>query len=151
MENKQSINIVEDITLVTFKNIEYDLSILSSMFEEIGSLGIDVDMISLSPSQQESTCVSFTIKDEDLPGILKYASKLKKQGDIKFTVCSGNCKVSILDESMENSPGFASKVFKAISLVNTDLRLITTSEVQISILVDTASESEVINAIKKAI
>ena len=151
MSSKPSITVDEDVTLVEFKNIKYNLDFLASMFDEIGQRGINVDMISLSPSQGALTGVSFTINDDDLSGILEYIAEIKKNTEIKSTVCSGNCKISIFDESMEDSPGFAAKIFRSIASTNIDLRLVTTSEVEISVLVDTASEKEVIESIMKFI
>lgn len=151
MSSKPSITVDEDVTLVEFKNIRYNLDFLASMFDEIGQRGINVDMISLSPSQGALTGVSFTIGDDDLSGILEYIAEIKKNTEIKSTACSGNCKISIFDESMEDSPGFAAKIFRSIASTNIDLRLVTTSEVEISVLVDTASEKEVIESIMKFI
>ena len=80
------------------------------------------------------TALSFTIKDEDLVKILSYTSKLD-DGSVKSIVSSGNNKISVNDETMENCPGVAAKVFALAAQAKTEIRLITTSESQISLLV----------------
>ena len=131
---KPDIVVSDDITLITLQNIPADINFVSDVFENIAAMDIDVDMISLSPVQSSMTSLSFTINDDDLMKILGYTSKLN-DGTIKPIVSSGNCKISINDPGMENCPGVAAKVFKSAAKVGTDIRLITTSETQISLLV----------------
>ncbi len=131
---KPSITVSDDITLITLHNIPANIDFVSEVFENIAAMGVDVDMISLSPVQSSKTSLSFTVNDDDLMKILGYTSKLN-DGTIKPIVSSGNCKISINDPGMENCPGVAAKVFKSAAKVGTDIRLITTSETQISLLV----------------
>ena len=131
---KPEITVYEDVTLITLQNIPADISFIAEVFERIAGMGVDVDMISLSPAQRERTALSFTIKDEDLVKILSYTSKLD-DGSVKSIVSSGNNKISVNDETMENCPGVAAKVFALAAQAKTEIRLITTSESQISLLV----------------
>lgn len=131
---KPTITVNDDITLITLQNIPADINFIAEVFEKTASMGVDVDMISLSPVQSSRTSLSFTIKDDDLVKILSYTSKLD-DGSVKSIVSSGNCKISINDPQMENCPGVAAKVFGRAAQSGTDIRLITTSEAQISLLV----------------
>ena len=131
---KPTITVSDDITLITLQNIPADINFIAEVFEKTASMGVDVDMISLSHVQSSRTSLSFTIKDDDLVKILSYTSKLD-DGSVKSIVSSGNCKISINDPQMENCPGVAAKVFGRAAQSGTDIRLITTSEAQISLLV----------------
>ena len=137
-----SLTVYDDVTLITLQNIPADISFVADVFKKIGSMGVDVDMISLSPIQSSRTSLSFTIKDDDLVKILSYTSKLD-DGSVRSIVSSGNCKISINDEAMINCPGFAARVFELVADTQTELKLITTSECQISILVTKADFDEV--------
>ncbi len=128
------ITVCEDITLITLQNIPADITFIASVFENIASMGVDVDMISLAPVQSARTGLSFTVMDDDLVKILSYTSRLD-DGSVKSIVSSGNCKISIDDDSMVNCPGVAAKVFALTSKAAAEIRLITTSESQISMLV----------------
>ncbi len=142
------LNVFEDVTLITLQNIPADIAFIAQVFEKIGSMGVDVDMISLSPVQSSRTSLSFTIKDDDLVNILSYTSKLD-DGSVKSIVSSGNCKISINDDAMENCPGFAGKVFAAAAKAEVEIRLITTSESQISMLVTKSDFDAAFASIKK--
>ena len=97
-------------------------------------MDVDVDMISLAPVQSSKTSLSFTIVDDDLVKILSYTSGLG-DSDIRPIVSSGNCKISIDDAGMEHCPGVAAGIFSKVAAAEADIRLITTSEAQVSILV----------------
>ena len=51
---------------------------------------------------------------------------------------------------MKNTPGMAARVFSAIAASDADIRLITTSEVEISLLVTEADYDTVLEAIEEA-
>lgn len=131
------IQVSSDITLVTLRNAPVDMDFIASVFEDIAALNIDIDMISLSPVQGSSMSVSFTINDDDLMPLLGYTSKLKSK-NIKPIVSSGNSIISLTDNDMADHPGVASKIFRAIADSNIDLRIVTTSQVQVSVLVTDA-------------
>ena len=131
------IQVSSDVTLVTLRNAPADMNFIASVFEDIAALNIDIDMISLSPVQGSSTSVSFTINDDDLMPLLGYTSKLKSK-NIKPIVSSGNSIISLTDNDMADHPGVASKIFRAIADSNIDLRIVTTSQVQVSVLVTDA-------------
>ena len=144
---KPTITTYEDVTLVTLQNIPMDIGFISEVFAKIAELGVDVDRISLSPVQSSRTSVSFTISDNDLITTLSYTSKLE-DGTVKSIVSSGNRKISIDDESMVDCPGVAAKVFGAISQSKAEIRLITTSESQISVLVTMADFEAALSAVE---
>ncbi len=146
---KPTITAYEDISLITLQNIPADIAFIADVFKNIAELGVDVDMISVSPVQSSKTSVSFTISDDDLITTLSYTSKLE-DGTVKSIVSSGNRKISIDDESMVNCPGVAAKILGAIAASKADIRLITTSESQISVLVTMADFDAAFAALDKA-
>lgn len=145
-----TITVYDEITLITLQNIPAEITFIAEVFDNIASMGVDVDMISLSPAQSSRTNLSFTIADEELVKILGYTSKLNN-GTIKPIVSSGNCKLSVDDEGMEHCPGVAAKIFRAVADAKTDIRLITTSEAQVSMLVDKSDMDGAYNMLKKAL
>ncbi len=142
-----TIAVCEDITLIILQNIPASMTFVTEVFETIASMGIDVDMISLTPPQSARTNLSFTVSDDDLVKILSYTSKLDS-GTVKPVVSSGNCKISINDAGMENCPGVAAEVFRKAASVNADIRLITTSEAQISLLVPKSDFDTILEALQ---
>lgn len=147
MSLSPTITTVSDITLITLQNCPSELKFIADVFQKIAGFGVDVDMISLAPVQGAYTSVSFTIADNDLDKILSFTAELREKGKISAVVSSGNCKISVYDAGMRNLPGVAAEVFDVASSVDTDIRLITTSEVDISLLVTAADFQETLRAL----
>lgn len=144
---KPVISVSDDVTLIILQNIPANMSFVTEVFEKIASMDVDVDMISLTPPQSSLTTLSFTVSDDDLVKILEYTSQLNN-GKIKPIVSSGNCKISVDDESMTNCPGVAAKIFAKASSAGADIRLITTSEDQVSMLVTKSDFDATYSALK---
>lgn len=144
------ITTVNDITLITLQNCPSELSFISNLFQKIADFDVNVDMISLAPTQGAFTSVSFTISDNDLDKMLAFTSNLRDTSNIKTIVSSGNCKISVYDQNMKNTPGVAAKVFAAAANIETDIRIITTSEVDISLLITAADFDQTLHEIEKS-
>ena len=63
---RPAINVYEDITLVILQNIPAEISFVAQVFEKIAEMGVDVDMISLSPAQSSQTSLSSCWPDRRL-------------------------------------------------------------------------------------
>lgn len=144
------ISTVNNITLVTLEGFPAKSDTIAQIFDAISQYEINIDMISMAPTHGAVTTLSFTISDNDLVDILSYVTDLKKKMPIKVIVSSVNHKISVYDPAMKNTPGIAAKVFCALDSTDADIRLITTSEVEISLLVTEADFDTVYHAIVKA-
>lgn len=150
MSNSTVISTVDNITLVTLQGFPANADSIAKIFDAISQYDINIDMISMAPTHGALTGLSFTISDQDLIDILSFLSALKKETKVNVIVSSVNHKISVYDPVMKNTPGIAAKVFNAIRATDADIRLITTSEVEISLLVTEADFDTVYNAITKA-
>ena len=147
MENISRIKVDDNVTLITMHNIPLDMEFIAKIFENIAIMNINIDMISISPSQGLLTSLSFTVKDNELVKVLNYTSTIRKKfHEISSSVSSGNCKITIIDNRMIDCPGFAAKIFKSVAKSKTDLRIITTSIDEIAIL---TTKADCENTIKR--
>ena len=144
------VSTVDNITLITLQGFPASADSIAKIFDAISQYDINIDMISMAPTHGALTGLSFTISDNDLIDILSFISALKKETQVNAIVSSVNHKISVYDPVMKNTPGIAAKVFGAIRNTDADIRLITTSEVEISLLVTEADFDTVYNAIMKA-
>lgn len=134
-----------DITLVTVYNLPNKTSSVAKLFSMLGEADINVDMISLNPSQGLSQTVSFSAMDDDLSKILSTIGIFKTSfPDIRTDVNSRNCKITFAGETMNTRCGVAAYVFEAFTVYNVEVKLITTSETKISCLVDEAQYDKVV-------
>lgn len=145
------ISTVDNITLVTLVGFPAKVDSIATILKSIADYNINIDMISMAPTHGAFTGLSFTISDNDLVDMLAFTTKLKKEMDVNVVVSSVNHKISVHDPAMRNTPGIAAKVFAAIAGTKADLRLITTSEVEISLLVTESDFDNVLSAIQKAV
>ena len=148
MSDSMVISTVDDISLVTLAGFPAKVETLAKLFDAISKYHINIDMISMAPTQSAYTGLSFTIADSDLIDILSFTSALEK--DLDVIVSSVNHKISVRDPAMKNTPGIAARVFNAIAQTDADIRLITTSDIEISLIVTAADFDSVLEAIQAA-
>jgi aspartokinase len=145
----EKVSYIEDVTLISLHDSPADIKLIAGIFQKISDAGIDVDMISQAPPNGQHSSLSFTVNDDDFGRILEIAAELRTLNpELKISVSSGNCKISVFGDAMKGTPGVASKVFTAVAKANADIRMITTSEVDISLLVVKADVDNVIRAIE---
>ena len=149
MNGVSSLNIAEDITLITFSKIPSEASFVADMLSMVSERKINIDMISLTNTHSGFNSLSFTVLDEDLGDILEVTAAIKgRYPSIKPLISSGNVKISLFGEEMREMYGVAAKAISAVSAVGTDIRLITTSEVDISLLISESSLTDVVSALQ---
>ncbi len=147
----ESISVNMDVTLISFNDFPADIQIFSNVFARIAQAGVDVDMISQCPLGGTHSGLSFTVQDEDFGKILPIVTNLRSENpNLRMSVSNGNCKISVYGESMRGTPGIASRVFSAAAKAGADLRMITTSETDISLLVVPADADVTAKAIQDA-
>ena len=126
----------EDITLVVLDEAPADLCFVASAFEALSVGKINIDMISQSPPKGSSSGLAFTLSDSDLGAALETIAKLREIfPKIKISVSSGNTKLLISGDDMKNNYGIAAEVFNAVAATHADVRMITTAEIDISLLI----------------
>lgn len=147
MSENATVSVVEDVTLISLLESPADIAMISRVFEEMAQAGIDVDMISQSPHGKNSS-LSFTVSGEDFGKVLEISARMRELNpNLKFSVSSGNCKISVFSEAMRGCPGYSAKIFTALAAKDTDIRMITTSEMDISLLVTESDRDEALRAI----
>ena len=130
------ISVSEGITLVVLDEAPSDLCFVSSVFEALASENINIDMISQSPPKGCSASLSFTLSDQNLGKALEVVYKIREAfPQTKISVSSGNTKLLISGSKMKDTYGVAAIVLKTAAKSNLDIRMITTSEVDISLLI----------------
>ena len=143
------ISLTDDVCLITLHNITSTKTI-GEILTEISSKNISVDMITQSSIVKNGTCtLSFTISADYLTLALSTLNHLKGE-NIITEISNSNCKVCIFGQAMENIPGVAAKVISVIAQAGVETNLITTSEVDISILIDQANVDRTMSALKSS-
>lgn len=151
MEAITKITLTEDVALITLRNSPSDMKFISKVFTKIAASGVNVDMISQTAPIGDKTNISFTVSDNDLGKVLEIFTQLRADyPSIKSDISGNNCKISLSGEQMMYMPGVAAKVFDVIAGMSLDIRIITTSEIDISLLIPAASYQSFSHALEDA-
>jgi len=138
------------VSLITMDNVPNNPRIISEIFNAIANKNINIDMITQSPSYKGILNISFTIPGEDMPKAITALAKFKKEiPALRLDIDSNNTKICVSGEGMRNIPGVAASLFTVLSKVEIEIKLVTTSETDISYLVSSEDEEPAIQAIKE--
>lgn len=119
--------------LVIISNLPQDASLISSLFENIAERKINVDMISKSTSVFGSMELSFTVPKADLTEIKSIIGKYTSRKNIFMD--EDITKFSAVGIGMKTTSGVAAKIFKIFSQNSIEIKMITTSEIRITIAI----------------
>ncbi len=141
MANIGAITYCQNIALVTLRNVPSESRIISEILTTIAENGINVDMISQTAPQGHAISIAFTISMDAMGQLLPIINGLKpKFPDLSMELSAGMSKLNFYDENMVATPGVAAKVFSVLSERNILVTMITTSAVDISILIPAHAE-----------
>ncbi len=124
----------------------------AKLFSSLAKEHISVDMIIQSYARKVSNTndIAFTIDSSDLDKTIKTLDSLKKDlncGDIQ--VNDNIAKVSIVGAGMIDRPGIASTMFQTLADLGVNIKMISTSEIKISCLVDKDDAERALKALHK--
>ena len=124
-----------DIVYIAVKGISENNGAEYKLFNALGKKHINVDIIIQSLREDKKIDISFTVhKDNE-----KEAIEIIKQTFIeyeKIDVQKNMAKVSIVGTGMMTNAGAAAKMFEALHEQNIEIKMISTSEIRLSVLID---------------
>ncbi len=137
-----------DISLVTFEQSPSTIGFISKLFTILGEADVNVDMISQTAPKGSEVTICFTISDSDVVKMLSAFNAIRKDyPNAKPFIISNNVKISLYGEDMPQHSGVAAEVFTKLCKAGVDVVLITTSTVDISVLVSSENEETAMEAI----
>jgi len=138
-----------NVALVTVDNLPINMQLISQIFNTIAKQKINIDMISQAPPYRGKINISFSLPSDDLVKVIGALNTFKNQvPDLQVEVDPCNTKVSVYGEEMKNIPGVAARLFTLLATNGIEVKLVTTSEVDISYLIAEKDVDRTIEAIK---
>ena len=135
---------------VSLKGIPDKPGIAGEIFSLLSEANINVDMIVQNITDDgRYASLTFTVPVEDCSRsvvVLKNSKMKFKQ--IKFD--KNICKVSIVGVGMKSNVGVAKTMFETLAKKNINIKVISTSEIKISVLIDSSKKRIALNALHKA-
>ncbi len=139
-----------DVAKVTLVGIPDRPGIAAAVFGPLAKAGISVDTIVQNASIENITDLTFTVARSQLAGAMAVVEPIAKSIGAKQCVSDDKLgKVSIIGTGMQNTPGFAARMFSTLSECGINIQLITTSEIRITCIIGADKVNEAVKALYK--
>ena len=124
--------------------------VAASIFKPLSKNLINVDMVVQNISSDgKETDLTFTIKNEDLNKTKKIIKENKNINFRKLLFKKDVSKISIIGVGMITTPGVTFRMFQALANEKINIQVISTSEIKISVLIDTKDVKKALNVLHK--
>ena len=113
--------------------------IAALIFTALSEAGVNVDMIVQNISEEGRTDMTFSCPTNQVARAEQALAKARENEILNFREVIADtavAKVSVVGIGMRSHTGVAAKMFKALSDEGINIRVITTSEIKISVLID---------------
>lgn len=136
------------ISVIGVKN---EPGIAFKIFNLLAKKGINVDIIIQSIGREDRKDISFTVARTDLDETIAYLNENKETltaSDVQYEL--EVAKISIIGAGMTSNPGVAAKMFEALYSANVNIKMIATSEIRITVLIDEADANRAMRSVHDA-
>ena len=141
----------KNVARISILGVEDVPGVLAKVFGALADAGINVDIIVQSGVQDGKADFSFTVSGEDVDAALRVIGEVRSAVPYReATSESGLVKVSIVGAGMVSNPGVAAQMFQAISGLGVNIKMVSTSEIKVSCVIDAAPLQDVVRALHTA-
>tara|TARA_Y100000589_G_scaffold279508_1_gene275517 strand:- start:701 stop:2461 length:1761 start_codon:yes stop_codon:yes gene_type:complete len=139
-----SLEILENQVVIGLYQLPDKPGIAAQIFEELSKSGINVDLIIQSTREENCNSITFTISEKFLETTTEKCQLIINQIGGKYSVTKNMTKLSIQGAGIMGRPSVSAELFDTLSKSNINVRLIATSEIKVSCVIN-------LNDIAKAI
>lgn len=140
-----------DVAKITVRSVPDRPGIAATLFEPLAAAGVSVDTIVQNSSLEHLTDLTFTVARGDLERAMALVRpSVAEIGARDVTSDSSLGKVSIVGTGMQNTPGYASRMFRTLFDAGINIELITTSEIRITCIIAEDNVAGAVRALHEA-
>jgi aspartate kinase len=124
---------------VTLREVADRPGIAAAIFGPLADAGINVDMIVQTISIDGRTTITFSCPTDQVVRAEAVLTAARDAGALDYRAmdaATNVCKVSVVGIGMRSHAGVAARMFRLLSDEGINIRVITTSEIKISVLID---------------
>src|SRR5213082_4150747 len=122
---------------LTIAGVPDEPGIAGRIFSNIAAAHIIVDMIVQNASIGGTTDISFTIHEDELENARKILMPVVGEiGAKRLNTASGMAKLSVVGIGMRSHSGVAAHLFECLGKAGINIRLVSTSEIKIAVIID---------------
>ena len=139
-----------NVAKITVRSVPDRPGIAASLFEPLTRIGISVDTIVQNTSVDHTTDISFTVTRDDLQhAFAEVRGVMDEMGAAEVVSDATLASVSIVGSGMQNTPGYASRMFRVLADGNINIDMITTSEIRISCIISEEHAGEAVRLLHR--
>ncbi len=125
-----------DVAKISILGIPDKPGIAWAIFEPLAQANISVDTIVQNSSVDKMADLSFTVSKGELDKAMAIVQPVIKEMDARSCVKDDTlAKISVVGTGMQNTPGYAARMFKTLSEEKINIEMITTSEIRITCII----------------
>ena len=141
---------LEAQAVLALSHIPDQPGIAARLFETLSAADINVDLIIQATHEGSSNDITFTVAESDLEQARQVSQSVLDSLGGELAAEGGLTKLSIRGAGIMGRPGIAAGLFNCLSQQGINLRLIATSEVKVSCVIDAASGPKALQAVQQA-
>ena len=140
-----------DVAKITVVGVPDRPGIAAAIFEPLAKANISVDTIVQNASIDNITDLTFTVARSQLDRAMSVVKPIAESIGARECVSDSKlAKVTIVGTGMQNAPGYAARMFQALSEQGINIQLIATSEIRITCIIDESRLKDSVIALHKA-
>jgi aspartate kinase len=140
-----------DVAKITVVGVPDRPGIAAAIFEPLVKANISVDTIVQNASIHNITDLTFTVAKSELARAMKVVEPIARSMGAADCVSDARLgKVSIIGTGMQNTPGYAARMFRVLSEQGINIQLISTSEIRITCIIDESRVKDAALALHRA-
>jgi aspartate kinase len=140
-----------DVAKITVVGVPDRPGIAAAIFESLAKANISIDTIVQNASINNITDLTFTVARSQLSKAMAVVKPIAQSIGARECVSDSKLgKVSIIGTGMQNTPGYAARMFGTLSEQGINIQLITTSEIRITCIIDEARVKDAVRVLHQA-
>ncbi|HZP57683.1 MAG TPA: aspartate kinase [Dehalococcoidia bacterium] len=140
-----------DVAKVTLRHVPDRPGIAAEIFAPLAEAHLSVDTIVQNASEEQLTDVTFTLAKDDLKRALPLVQTVARAVGARDVIADERMgKVSIVGTGIQSAPGYAARMFRALSDAGINIEIISTSEIRITCIVPEDRVADAVRALHAA-
>ena len=136
----------KDTTRISLIGLKDEPGVAFRLFNHLARHNINVDMILQSVGREGTKDITFTTNEDNAQEAVEIVERHFHEYE-KIDVEKDVVKVSIVGAGMQSNPGVAAKMFECLYDEGINIKMISTSEIRVSVLIDEKYAEKAMNAI----
>lgn len=141
----------KNVARISILGVSHVPGVLAKVFNSLAEAKVNVDIIVQSGDQDGRADFSFTTGLSDLDNALKVIEGIRDEVPFREVTSEDQLvKISIVGAGMVSHPGVAAQMFDVISKLGVNIKMVSTSEIKVSCVIEADHLQEVVKALHTA-